>query len=941
MGRVTQESDDINDPTFITTFDYDGAGRLIATAKYENSGTVSQSAFAYNGFGVKESETITYGGDANTAVTISYSYDQSGNIASQDDTKTGTTLVYTHDGLGRIKTVAKDATTIATYSYIGQSTKALNYNAAGIGTTHYFDDIGRLEEISSAMDSTTLLDFVYTYDDLFNRTSVKYNHLATPVYDNYTYDNLRRLTYVEYGSSSGVSMADNTFDIRLAAAMALEWLNSETIDYTVLIRHRLTQINTDKKRNSEISGISEIRGKKSSVPSVAKGNMPILTLVEMGDSNDTRTETITDDDGNKTAEIIYDNQDRMVSFTIYLPDGGKVAIESTFNANGTSTDVSKEYDASGALVSTETVAIQSAVAETPQPVIAETQAASIQPPVAIVETSSAAPSVLIPQANSLDLGGGMMMLMGAPSGPTAASEEFGYDNLGNRVDHYTKDGMTETYYHNSINQYTQIHVDYGWGGFTWEEYLDHDDNGNLDVDRNGLAYTYDYRNRLVEASDGISAIVQYTYDSLGRRIKKVTDSNTTYYYYDTMGRVIAEVSNNEWERSFVYGNRLDEMLAMFNPEEPEEPYDANGVIALAAFCGTWLCDSNDACYNATYDYDSSGTVDLEDYAVFASNWIWTSPPPPPTSGPETRWYYLHDALGSVMGVVGGKFGREDDREFYLYDAYGQCDSTSSIGNPYFFTGKRVDSETGLQDNVNRTYNYMLGRWMQIDPLGIVPNNSNINPFGIRGQYKDGLDLYEYVTDNPATKTDPYGLEGSSQACCKINKKEWGWKIVPPFAIPWKVTSCSQETIGKGPKADADAACKCAYKNRPNIQVYGSHNGPCCSCNVYIKHSPVNIYGIEVDAHAAVYVECEQGRGQWGADVGLGNGTDGPWFKGKYVTVDMYTKSEGGTYQGTISCDVADKWRNSLTGMQWWYQYPLHDCRAFASYAANGMLNTCP
>jgi RHS repeat-associated protein len=156
-------------------------------------------------------------------------------------------------------------------------------------------------------------------------------------------------------------------------------------------------------------------------------------------------------------------------------------------------------------------------------------------------------------------------------------------------------------------------------------------------------------------------------------------------------------------------------------------------------------------------------VDLEDYATFAANWIWTFPPPP-TSGPETRWYYLHDALGSVMGVVGGRFGREDDREFYLYDAYGLCDSTSSIGNPYFFTGKRVDA--GLQDNVNRTYNYTLGRWMQIDPQ----------------RYADGMNLYEYGKSNPIMNLDALGLEscGLFVRCGKIRETDswdkWGNRL---------------------------------------------------------------------------------------------------------------------------------------------------------------------
>lgn len=712
LGRITQESDAVSNPTFITTFDYDGAGNLISTAKYANGGTVSQSAFSYNGFGLKESEMTTYSGDANTAVMVTYGYDQSGNIASQSDTKTDSTLDFTHDGLGRITTIVKDSDTIATYSYIGKSTKSVQYNQAGITETSGFDDIGRLEEIASVMDSNPLLDLIYTHDDLSNRTSVLYNHLATPVYDNYAYDNLRRLTYVEYGSASGVSLIMDKLDIQYAAAIGEKWIESDATDFTALLRNRLTQIDREKKDTE----------KKAALRWYKKlgDNAPVVALAVLGDSNSTRTETVTDDNGNTTAEIVYDSQDRMLSFTMFLTDGGKVVVESTFDANGTNADVAKTYDANGTLLSTETI-------EPQQPVASSQSSQSVQS-VSLEST----PSARLNLGGSF--GGGMMMSM-SPTPPEETTETFNYDTLGNRTTSSGKHG-SRTYTRNNLNQYTHLNVNYsGW--IIEDSNLYYDDNSNLEVDQYGYVYDYDYRNRLIEVAEGASPVAQYTYDSLGRRIKKVADNKTTYYYYDIMGRVITEVSSGTWERSFVYGSQIDEVLAMFTPEPPEPYYyiDQNDTNWLVGFSNAWL--TVDA--NSQYNEDSDPNINFADFAKHLYDHPWqTVFPSESPDETETQWYYLHDALGSVMGVIGGKFGREEDREYYLYDAYGQCDSTSAIGNPYFFTGKRVDA--GLQDNVNRTYNYTLGRWMQIDPLG----------------YVDGMNLYEYVKSSPTMFIDPKG-----------------------------------------------------------------------------------------------------------------------------------------------------------------------------------------
>ncbi len=54
------------------------------------------------------------------------------------------------------------------------------------------------------------------------------------------------------------------------------------------------------------------------------------------------------------------------------------------------------------------------------------------------------------------------------------------------------------------------------------------------------------------------------------------------------------------------------------------------------------------------------------------------------------------------------------------------------------------------------YNSQTGRWLTRDPLGITPA-ANKNPFNIHSQYKDGLNLYQYVLSRPVVASDPLGL----------------------------------------------------------------------------------------------------------------------------------------------------------------------------------------
>ncbi|MCD6340925.1 MAG: RHS repeat-associated core domain-containing protein [Desulfurococcales archaeon] len=54
-------------------------------------------------------------------------------------------------------------------------------------------------------------------------------------------------------------------------------------------------------------------------------------------------------------------------------------------------------------------------------------------------------------------------------------------------------------------------------------------------------------------------------------------------------------------------------------------------------------------------------------------------------------------------------------ETYSYDVYGEPNRVGDANNPYLFTGRRYDSETGLYYYRFRQYSPEIGRFLQPDP----------------------------------------------------------------------------------------------------------------------------------------------------------------------------------------------------------------------------------
>lgn len=723
LGNRVAESDDAGGQrgygSFLAEFWYNGAGNLVYAYKEIDGEEVSQSEFTYNGFGLHTSESAQY--DGALSKTTYWTVDGSGNVLTQ--THGDTTLTFTPDGLGRIKTIDRGQTRIVNYTYLGTQTDTIGYPEPGVTQEFGYDDLGRILRCRSAdVNDISILDFMYHYDVVGNRDSVRYNHLSPQVWENYSYDRLYRLEQADYGAASGLAFnAGKPGDIHLAtlARAASIWLNdtmgtnpvSRVKTYsaaeTAHIKRRILSI----LRNVDDPDIAKLVNSIRSVSPVAYNpDAPVLRLVELGDDIPAGyyAETCRNDNNEIIAQIVWDNNDRMVLFAMYPDVGGTVVITMDYDSqNNLTSEVCITYDDGGN--ATETVDL-----------------------LAMQETQNLPASSESFATASLD-GGDSFLMSTSPEGPQAASESFSYDHLGNRYQYTGKSGYNWIYSHNLVNQYGKRNASVM--GISLEESYIHDDNGNLEMDEEGNSYSYDYRNRLVKVEDpGSNTIAEYVYDALGRRIKKTVGSESIYFYYDPAGQVIAEYNDGSLEREFVYGNSYNEVLAMYLPYNEGDP---DFLITLGDFCEAWLSEPNDANWDNGFDAVDDDLIDMQDFSYWAAQWDV------PT-GYETSWYYLKDALGSVRGLVGGRLNREGDREFYNYDVYGklsvQSSEQSTSGNTYLFAGYRLNSEIEHYHTLNRTYDPITGRWLQYDPLG----------------YIDSLNLYEYAASSPIVYFDPYG-----------------------------------------------------------------------------------------------------------------------------------------------------------------------------------------
>jgi len=104
----------------------------------------------------------------------------------------------------------------------------------------------------------------------------------------------------------------------------------------------------------------------------------------------------------------------------------------------------------------------------------------------------------------------------------------------------------------------------------------------------------------------------------------------------------------------------------------------------------------------------------------------------------TTSYYEQDGINSVTSLTNPAGALVNT---YSFDSFGSLPaSTGSITNPFRFTGREFDAETGIYYYRARYYDQNIGRFNSEDPIGFNGENN----------------FYRYALNNPVIFTDPSG-----------------------------------------------------------------------------------------------------------------------------------------------------------------------------------------
>jgi RHS repeat-associated protein len=116
----------------------------------------------------------------------------------------------------------------------------------------------------------------------------------------------------------------------------------------------------------------------------------------------------------------------------------------------------------------------------------------------------------------------------------------------------------------------------------------------------------------------------------------------------------------------------------------------------------------------------------------------------------TTVWSLGDRQGSVVDLVDES---GNVLNHFVYDSFGNRTATTGVDFRFGYTGRELDTETGLYYYRARYYDSSLGRFISEDPVGFSAGDTN---------------LYRYVNNSPTNFTDPTGMTLSGWADDALN-----------------------------------------------------------------------------------------------------------------------------------------------------------------------------
>jgi RHS repeat-associated protein len=242
------------------------------------------------------------------------------------------------------------------------------------------------------------------------------------------------------------------------------------------------------------------------------------------------------------------------------------------------------------------------------------------------------------------------------------------------------------------------------------------------------AYAFDAQGNCISQTNLVTgAKIQYTWDNRNRLVKVTfltgsTVTKTVNYTYDAFNRWVAEaVTTYSGQTSTTTQTRF-----IFDGSQIVVQFDGVGMGSLSAanLSHRYLCGV------AVDQLIADEQVTNDDLLVWA----------------------LGDNQNTVRDLATYSGGVTTVVNHQVFSAYGQIESqtnpatntTAAIDCLFAYTGRPLDTATGLQNNDNRWYNAIIGRWLSQDPIGFGGGDPNLN---------------RYCGNGPTNATDPMGTKG--------------------------------------------------------------------------------------------------------------------------------------------------------------------------------------
>jgi len=315
------------------------------------------------------------------------------------------------------------------------------------------------------------------------------------------------------------------------------------------------------------------------------------------------------------------------------------------------------------------------------------------------------------------------------SGSTIDGATYTVDNAGNRTSKTDWQlGVTSNYGYNAIYELTSVlqganSTESHTG--VYPERSRGNPVGNRLSSLSVSPYSYNASNELTSTPNAT-----YGYDLNGNAVTKNDSTGITTYAWDFENRLT----------SVTLPGSAGTVNFKYDPFGRRIYKSSSSNTSIYAFDGSKLVEEVNAAGVVVARYSQSLHLD-EPLAMLRGG---------------TTNFYDADGLGTVTSLsnVAGTLAQT-----YTYDSFGkQTSASGSLANPFQYTAREFDSETGLYYYRARYVDPSTGRFLSEDPV----------------RFNAGINFYTYVKNEPIDFVDPFGLK-----CTQVTP----WQEIPGISAP--------------------------------------------------------------------------------------------------------------------------------------------------------------